>query len=549
MKIGLISAHAHPVALGLRYVSSYLKSMGHEVRVFFMCTRRDTARPDYTPATIDELLTRLCDCELIGVSLLTYDYYRARFLTEALRRLPKRPPIVWGGTHATVAAEECLVEADVVCVGDGEEPMLQLVERMSAGRDPTSIPGLWFRAGGAFGNSEVVRNAPGILETDLDDLPYPDWELDTHWVATRDGLFLAQPANLRGALDTLRISTARGCPYRCTFCNNAAQRMIHGEPAHWVRMRSLENVLGEIRHALASFPAIRAVNFVDDLFLVRSDEELERFAERYNAEVGLPLQLDVFPNTVTERKIGALARVPLELISMGIESASEDTLRHIYQRPTKPARIAQAIGIIAGRRVPAEYHYIIGNPYEPAENVIETMRFVASHHRGPAVLRVFPLMFYPGSPLYARAKADGLLASAGPAAQNITGERALRFMKRDYFGIWLRLVLSLRNAGLPPAVCHRVIDFATNRSVRFFLERPWFVPAVLAAHHLGRRLVRNLLYQPFVRPWTYLAHRRPAAPAGRWRLPPGNRAATRRRAHPEPGGKQSAVVTCAELSA
>ena len=57
MKIALIAAHAHPIALGLRYVSSYLKSAGHEVAMFLMSSRRDTARADYTPATLADQTT------------------------------------------------------------------------------------------------------------------------------------------------------------------------------------------------------------------------------------------------------------------------------------------------------------------------------------------------------------------------------------------------------------------------------------------------------------------------------------------------------------
>jgi hypothetical protein len=36
------------------------------------------------------------------------------------------------------------------------------------------------------------------------------------------------------------------------------------------------------------------VNFVDDLFLVRREEEIEEFAAKYNQQVRLPLQLTRF---------------------------------------------------------------------------------------------------------------------------------------------------------------------------------------------------------------------------------------------------------------
>jgi len=540
MKIGLVATYTHPFALGLRYISSYLKSTGHDVIMLFMSSRRDTTAPDWTPAALDDFVERLRDRDLVGLSLMTNTFHRACALTTRIRAAGLRAPIVWGGTHPTVATAECLPHADAVCVGEGEEALMQLVERLEHGGDPTAVAGLWFPAAGPFGNRGEVRNAPAPLETNLDDLPFPDYELETHWVADKDRLVPARPENLRGALHTLRVITARGCPYHCTFCNNTALRNIHQGLGPWLRTRSLDNVLAELRQALASFPSIRTINFVDDLFFVRTEEEIEDFAAKYNATIRLPLQLDAFPNTVTDRKVAALAKVPLELISMGIESASADTLQNIYRRPTAPPRIAAAIQTLARHQVPAEYHYIVSNPYEPERNVIETMRFIATHHRGRAVLRVFPLMFYPGTPLYQRARDDGLIADRDQAAYDYMGTGALQFARHDYLAIWLRVVLALRNNGMPTWACHRVIDFATHRFTRTLLDRKWFCPTVFVAYRIGRKLVRNFLYQPFVRPLKYLGRRRHAArasaPAQPWRVPSVNRAALRRRsaAAPQP---------------
>lgn len=514
MRIGLVSTHTHPFALGLRSVSATLKAAGHDVVMLFMSSRRDTARPDYSRAALEQFVDVLRDCGLIGMSLLTNTFHRAGALLEAIRAAGLSAPVVWGGTHPTVAPEECLPLADAVCIGEGEQAMLELADRLATGRDPTGVPNLWYRGGGALSPTREIRNPLAPLRTNLDELPFPDYDLDTHWVAQPDGLARATPRNLRGALEVARVITARGCPYHCAFCNNTALREIHRGQGPWVRPRSVDHVLGELRGLKARFPTIHAVNFVDDLFLVRSEDELERFAEQYSRDIGWPLELDVFPNTVTERKLAALRRVPLRLVSMGIESASADTLANIYRRPTPPARIAAAIETLARHRVPTEYHYIVSNPYEPEANVIETLRFIADHHRGPARLRVFPLMFYPGTPLHARAVAEGRIRGRDHAAYDYMGSGALELARHDYLAVWLRIVLNLRNIGMPRAVCHRVIDFAIARPVRAVLDRRWFCPTVFFGYQVARKLWRNFVYQPFVRPLKYLRRPRTAPALG-----------------------------------
>lgn len=504
MKIALIATYTHPVALGLRYVSSYLKAAGHDVQMIFMSSKRDTAQADFPAPLLDDLVDRLRDRDLIGLALMTNTFHRAGVLTNVIRQAGLKAPIIWGGTHPTVAPEECLPVADVICVGEGEEPVLQLVERMEAGRDPTDVASLGFRAGGPFGNRHDIRNEVKPLEQELDDYPFPDYELQTHWVAGKSGLAPARPDNLRGSLHRLRIETTRGCPYPCTFCNNAALLKTYRGKGAWVRKRSADNVIEEINRARACFPTIEAVNIVDDLFFVRSEAEIDEFAVKYRERVNLPLELDAFPNTISKAKVESLMRVPINLISMGIQSGSAHTLKHIYKRPTPLEKIIEGIEIFSRNRIPAEYHYLVNNPFESDENRIATIRFAANHHRGPAVLRIFPLQFYPGTPLYDQARAAGLIGERHESAYAYTYTGKTHLLDSAYLDIWLRVVLNLRNVGVPSWLVHRLVDMVVNAKVRWLLDRKAFAPIAYGLYRGGRTVVKNLIYQPFIRPFKYL---------------------------------------------
>ncbi len=504
MRVALVSSYTRAVALGLRYISACLKLAGHEVNMYFLSSRHDTAQPDYCDRLLEDFVDRVRSADVIGVSLMTNSFRRARALTARIRSAGVAAPIVWGGVHPTLAPGECLEHADAVCIGEGEHPFLELIERLEQGHDPTDVRSMWFRAGGTFGNAGQVQNPIAPLEEHLDALPFPDYDLAAHFVAAKDRLVPAEPANLGTVLHKFTLISSRGCPFECSFCNNTALRDAHQGAGKWVRLRSLERVLDELRMARACFPSISQVQIVDDLFFVHDAEQIERFIDAYNQDIGLPLLVQVSPTTVNERKVQALARAPLFGVIMGIQSACDDTLRTIFNRTTPLARVARAIDILAQHKLPMEFDYIVNNPFEPPENVIATMRFAATHHRPPFRVHTYPLMFFPGTQLFDRARAEDMISARHDIAYDHDARRADTRPRADYLSVCLCIVLAMRSWDVPRSLVHGFISLATNRPARWLLQREPVGAVALMAYWLGRKLFRNVLYQVFIKPFTYL---------------------------------------------
>ncbi len=503
MRIALVATYTYPLALGLRYISACLKNAGHDVEMFFMCSKRETAEANFPPALVAELTERLRESHLIGMSLMTNTFQRASVLTRAIRASGLKTPIVWGGPHATTANDESLEVADIVCRGEGEQAALELASALEAGKDPTGISGLDFRR-----NGRTIHNPMPRLHEELDRFPFPDYDLSTHFVAMGDHFERAAPENMRGLLQRYRIETTRGCPFPCAFCTNAAMMRLYKGKGPWVRRRSTENIIQEIESVRARFPTIDAVNIVDDLFFIRGEAEMDEFCRAYEARVNLPLELDAFPNTITEAKVRSLARLPIALVSMGIQSGSPHTLKHIYNRSTPIDKIVRAMNTLADHKLRAEYHYLVNNPFESDENRIETLRFIASHHRGPAILRVFPLQFYPGTPLYDRARAEGVIGDRHESAYKFTYTSKVRILDSCYLDIWLRIVLNLTNRGVPRFAVHGLITAVTCAPVRWVLDRKWFAPLAYGLYSVGRFIARKLIYPAFIGPLKYLHRKR-----------------------------------------
>lgn len=77
MKIVLVSVHTHPVALGLRYVSSCLKAAGHDVEILFMCPRKATTDTRFARPVLEACTERCRRADLVGMSLMTGNCLRA----------------------------------------------------------------------------------------------------------------------------------------------------------------------------------------------------------------------------------------------------------------------------------------------------------------------------------------------------------------------------------------------------------------------------------------------------------------------------------------
>ena len=128
-------------------------------------------------------------------------------------------------------------------------------------------------------------------------------------------------------------------------------------------------------------------------------------------------------------------------IQMGIETACERT-KKIYRRSTPNEivlRAAQSINKFKGR-VTAIYDFILDNPYETNEDIVETLEFILKIPR-PFHLQLFSLIFFPGTELYNTAKKDKIITDE----ERDVYRKQFQFMKIRY----LNLIFYLFNYGAP----------------------------------------------------------------------------------------------------
>ena len=421
MHITLISPCAQiNAAFGLRTLSAWLREHGHATRLLFLPDFDDYLDPAdarevrLEPRALDQLVSLCEGSDLIGLSVMTTHYRKAALLSDCLKaRLGT--PIVWGGAHATARPGDALAHADMACVGEGEDTLIDLVTRMEQRQSYADTPGLWVRHDG-----ECRRNGLRPLAEDLDRFPVPDYSMQDHHILF-DGrmtpltheiaeLFSRPfyPANDFNRTGYLTL-TSRGCPHRCAYCHNSMMKRLYAGQ-QFLRWRSIAHVIAELASIRASMPYIDFVYICDDLFLARTRASLAEFSVAYKRAIGLPFMCCTDPLAVNEEKMEVLVDAGMVGIQMGIESGSPPVQRLFHRERMTNARMVRTARIF-NQYAPAVmpyYDIIVDTPYETDEDKVRTLRLVAGLPR-PFRLGVYALSLLPGTALHEKASQEGLI--------------------------------------------------------------------------------------------------------------------------------------------
>ncbi|MDI6773843.1 MAG: cobalamin-dependent protein [Verrucomicrobiota bacterium] len=254
--------------------------------------------------------------DLVGFSLMSQD---VRTLMPPVRRIrqEQRIPTIGGGIHPTALPRESLDDFDYVCVGEGEEPLRQLHERIREGnRDASDIANIGFNKG-----SEKILPVECWFVRDLDDLPFPDYRFARSFVlrenppGARPGRTMVRipsaPAAKRELFrsDALLFYSQRGCNMACTYCSNSLYHaMARQAGARWYRVTSAGRVKAELQSHLSQLPGLDHVWLNDDDLLAREPSELEDISSFLKNALRVTFNINAIPRHVTEEKITILAR-------------------------------------------------------------------------------------------------------------------------------------------------------------------------------------------------------------------------------------------------
>ena len=390
-RVVLISLYSSD-AIGPRYISSFLKKHGVDVNIIFFKEKfLETDIMSLPTEREYELLIDLikkCDPDIVGLSLRSSFFNISVLLTSKIKEHIDKP-VIWGGTHPTIAPDDCITVADMICIGEGEYPMLELAQRICDGHDISNIQNLWLRR-----ENEIVKNPLRQLNQDLDALPFPDYGSSGKYFIENNSVNESDPVT---EAFNLNVMTSRGCPYNCAYCSNSVFIDLSRGKGPLVRRRSVNNVIEEIETMREIFPNLMRVDFIDEVFAWDKTWTSE-FRKKYKERINLPFQCAQHPNMITEDILRYLVESGLERVSLGIQSGSERIRREIYGRPVTDEILLRAGKILRDANIVPMYDLIVDNPFETDDDLRAGLEFLLKLPR-PYHMRMFPLTYFPNTKL------------------------------------------------------------------------------------------------------------------------------------------------------
>jgi radical SAM superfamily enzyme YgiQ (UPF0313 family) len=364
------------VPLGTASLAAFLKKEGHDV-LAIAC--------DLSRIPIKEGIKRLLSFQpdLIGLSTTTPGFFLTCDIAKILKEQTNAVVCV-GGIHVSARPHQSLRECDaidLVIVGEGERPLSDLIKQMEnnvrlSGSSPPA--GVIWRNGG-----DIVAGNPGSFISDLDELPFPAYELfDVQ--NSRPPVYFDF-----GLYPSVNVMTSRGCPSRCSFC---ASKLTMG-PRY--RPHSPKYVFELIRYLTKDF-GVRFISFTDDTFTLQKKRVYELCHMLKRADLDLRWTCFSRADGMDQALARTMQRAGCVGVNFGIETGSTTMLDQIG----KGSRLSDSVNAVAavreaGLRIVCSF--MSGFPHETPEMAEDTICFATKLN--PDIALFNSLVPYPGTPV------------------------------------------------------------------------------------------------------------------------------------------------------
>ncbi|HOT44210.1 MAG TPA: radical SAM protein [Spirochaetota bacterium] len=329
--------------------------------------------PRWDVEIIDEQLEKIdfnLKADMVGLTTTILTANRAYEIAGEFRK--RGVTVIIGGVHASMLPDEAIRFCDAVCIGDGEQAIVRILEDFEKGK--------------------LKKKYTGELGP-LTGLKPP-----------RRDIF-------KKGYTFMPVNTSRGCPFSCHFC--VINEFYQGK----YRKREVEDVIRELRE----LPGKGYVIFFTDGNMVGySANDVKRFKElcrriieekkagRFRARAFMGY---ASVNALDDDELLDLAsQAGCSALFVGFESINPASLKDMNKALNLkygPESYGRLIDKAHRRKIAVVGEFIVGNDSDDAAVLEETRKFLAGSNLD--ILRLQLLQPLPGTKLYANLEKEGRL--------------------------------------------------------------------------------------------------------------------------------------------
>ena len=341
------------IPLGVAYLASYLRNnINCNIQII-----DTTFHSDYSSYLKKNISNGKFD--VVGISAMTTMIDAAYLAANIAKDYNPKTKVLLGGPHATMMLEDSLKNKhiDAVVIGEGEKTFLEFVLNI---HNLDNVSGIWYKE-----NGSIKKNAQREMVKNLDDLPYPAWDLleIEKYIHSWFQLDSISP-DIRG----VSVIASRGCPYKCSFCQPTLNE-IFGKK---IRKRSAINIVGELK-ALKYGYGIEGFLFVDDTLAIDKDWVLSICNEIKKENLKIKWICNFRANLTNEDLLREMKSAGLTKVNIGIESGSQRILDEIYRKGINLEDIQRSVKIAKDLGLKVQGYFMIGAPSETEEEIKKTI--------------------------------------------------------------------------------------------------------------------------------------------------------------------------------
>jgi anaerobic magnesium-protoporphyrin IX monomethyl ester cyclase len=364
---------------GYMYLSAALKNAGHTVELFIGSLERD----------ISDRLNKFSP-DIVGFSCVSGQENWGIQILQDYKKVNPGCLTIMGGPHTTYVTEVINNDGvDAICIGEGDIAIVEIANSFSrVVSEGIYVENIWHKL-----NGTILKNPLGRLIEDLDSLPFPDHEIYRKYKQFQEN-------------KNIPLFVTRGCPFKCSYCYMNAMRVKFSGLGTFVRSRSPENIIEEIK-ILSEKYELKFVSFWDSTlnfnhkWFVNVMDHYSQYKDR------VPFFCHIRPDLVRDGQIESLAKAGCSILDFGIEAGSIRLRKNILKRSMTDKQIVDVSNKLKKNNI----KFCTGNIFGlPTETLDETYSLIKLNQKiQPDVVYSTVFQPYPGTEITEFAIEKGLV--------------------------------------------------------------------------------------------------------------------------------------------